>query len=324
MFGFSRIYKMELLLKDLYYYRAHYCGLCHGLAQHYNFFYKGLTGYDTTLIALMHTAQSRSHPGQKRLRCPLNAFLPLDALPPENKSIRLASAFSVLMLHLKLQDNIRDGKTLPWSTLTSLNRKPLKKASKVLQETTGLDPAELNQLQEDLFQLEKLPHLEPGDYSIPTGQGLGRVFAAVARASDIPQNAPAMEELGYRFGRLIYLLDNLYDLEKDRSRGQFNPLLSFPSKVTLLPGQGPHQDNAPAGKSATPKLVEEECLHYMDQFFQSEYRALEQTYANLTFLQQDRLLQNIFFQGLPLELNQALNRQIKTPKKKYRRASCPP
>lgn len=322
MFGFSRIYKMELLLKDLFFYRAHYCGLCRGLAHHYNLFYKGLTGYDTTLLALLYTAQSRGHPGQKRLRCPFNVFLPLDALPPENTSIRLASAFSVLMLQLKLQDNCRDGSALAWSPLLRLNRKPLSKAARELQNTSGLDHRELSRLQEDQFRLEQQPSQNPAVYATPTGQGLGRVFAAVAKASDLPQNAPAMEELGYRYGRLIYLLDNLSDLEKDRARGHFNPLLPPPSTAPRCAKQNPQEEQSP-GLQPEASGLKEEALEDLSRFFQSEYQALEKAYARLSFLQQDRLLQNIFFQGLPLELNKALNRPGKSSSKR-RRALCPP
>lgn len=52
MFGYVRIKKDNLLVKDYNLYNKKYCSLCHSLGKEYGIFYRLLTSYDLILLIL--------------------------------------------------------------------------------------------------------------------------------------------------------------------------------------------------------------------------------------------------------------------------------
>ena len=58
MFGYVRIYKPELKIKDYEIYKAAYCSVCRALGRHYGVIARGLLSYDATFLYLYRAAIS--------------------------------------------------------------------------------------------------------------------------------------------------------------------------------------------------------------------------------------------------------------------------
>jgi hypothetical protein len=57
------------------------------------------------------------------------------------------------------------------------------------------------------------------------------VFAATADLAGAPDNRGLLEQIGADFGRCAHVLDAVEDLERDRRRGDFNPLVATGTSV---------------------------------------------------------------------------------------------
>lgn len=60
MFGYVRIYKPELKIKDYEIYKAAYCSVCRALGRHYGVIARGLLSYDATFLYLYRAAISEA------------------------------------------------------------------------------------------------------------------------------------------------------------------------------------------------------------------------------------------------------------------------
>ncbi|WP_067694842.1 DUF5685 family protein [Nocardia jejuensis] len=58
----------------------------------------------------------------------------------------------------------------------------------------------------------------------PTQVCAAELFAHTAILADRPENAAALREAGWHFGRIAHLADAIEDLDQDRAAGKFNPL----------------------------------------------------------------------------------------------------
>ena len=72
MFGYIRVSKPELKIKEYEMYKAVYCSLCKKLGKDYGFFSRFALSYDFTFTALTELALSESFCGTYRKNCTFN------------------------------------------------------------------------------------------------------------------------------------------------------------------------------------------------------------------------------------------------------------
>lgn len=219
MFGYIRIEKPELKVKEYEMYKAVYCSLCRELGRSYGFLSRLTLSYDFTFLALLNMSLSGENVCIERKRC---AFNPLKKCNycKDREVFSMPTAAAMVMLYYKLCDNIADEKGL--KKLGFIMLKPFflsayKKASKKYPE--------INQIVGDYINkqsaLEKADCTEIDEVSNPTAEALSSIFKLCSEDS---AQKRVLERLGYCMGRFIYILDAACDLEEDIKKGSYNVL----------------------------------------------------------------------------------------------------
>ena len=80
MFGYVRIYKPELKIKDYEIYKAAYCSVCRALGRHYGVIARGLLSYDATFLFLYGNASRQKDLLKKPLSLILSTNLKYDKI----------------------------------------------------------------------------------------------------------------------------------------------------------------------------------------------------------------------------------------------------
>lgn len=198
-------------------YRAVYCGLCHTLGRRHGPLARFTLNYDFTLLAMLFApagaelCQRRcpAHPFQRRLCC------------GDCPGLELAADESVILFWRKLRDDVDDKgffAALPARLASLALGGAYRKAARARPEFDA-------QVGEHLSRLRTLEA-----EGCPSMDRAADAFASILRATvpaGLEQNrARALGELLYHLGRWIYLIDAWDDLEEDRRRGSYNPLLA--------------------------------------------------------------------------------------------------
>ncbi|MBQ1838845.1 MAG: hypothetical protein II127_04430 [Ruminococcus sp.] len=224
MFGYLRVQKSELLVREWNAYRAVYCGLCKQMGRDYSFLTRLTLSYDGTFYAMLLMSLSRSCKGFDKGRCTCNPLKGCRFARCEDDAYHKAAALSVISVYYKLVDDLTDSGF--WRRLLVRAVKPLfshwhKKAAKRYPE--------LEQLVFDMMDAQR--QVETGEKTgvdaaaHPTAQMLARVLSLEARNE---AERRIFSEFGYHLGRWIYLIDAADDLEKDIKRQNFNPFRDCP------------------------------------------------------------------------------------------------
>ena len=108
MFGYLRIQKSELLVREYEAYKAVYCGLCKQLGKDYSFFTRLILSYDCTFYAMILMSLERSCKGFYNGRCKCNPLKKCQYARCESDSYSKAAAFSVISAYYKLLDDLSD------------------------------------------------------------------------------------------------------------------------------------------------------------------------------------------------------------------------
>ena len=217
MFGYVVPVKCKLKQEAFDQFKAVYCGLCHTLNDRYGFFARFILNYDFTFLAMLLAGEDEKIKKSSR-RC---LAKPLKKCPYylENAGLHKAAGFSLILFWYKLQDGIDDGKIkkMAYRFLQLLLRNAYKKAKadyKQFDHHTANELAKLSQLERE----------HSGNIDL-VADPFASILAFAAKGIDDGETSRVYKELFYHTGRLIYLLDAYDDLPKDRTKGNYNPLI---------------------------------------------------------------------------------------------------
>ena len=132
-----------------------------------------------------------------------------------------------------------------------------------------------------LAEIEKSAEISPDDAANCFGRLMGELFAVEPDA----QWQPHFRRFGECLGRFIYMMDACVDLEKDRKRGNFNPLNAVAG-----------EDLTDERKTAILKLLIGECAAEFEK---------------LPLLQDVDILRNILYSGVWSRYAAAIKRREK-------------
>lgn len=221
MFGYVRIDKANMLIKDFALYRAFYCGLCHSLKRNYSYSARLFTTYDLTFFAvLLHSAQSAKSEYEMRA-CILN---PVRKRPIVKSSELLDTVadVAVLMAAYKFNDDLTDCKDKKALFAKRMYRSEIKRAkSKQVAVAAIIDEklALLNGLEKD-----RCPSVDRvADCFADMNRTIFKLLCGEKYNS-------SMGEYLYAVTRWIYIADALDDIDDDIKSGNYNPfLIEYPS-----------------------------------------------------------------------------------------------
>ncbi len=221
MYGYVRIRKPELKIKDYEIYKGVYCSLCRQLGREYGPFARFALNYDFTLLALLHMATEECCPGFKKGRCSFNPLIKCAKCTGGTETLSLAAACAMIMGYFKIRDNIADGtffRRLAFRALLPYFSLKKRKAKKKF-------PDVYEQIKSAFDRQEKIEKSSDSSLDMAAEPTAAALKFLAARGEPDAVQRQVLERFGYLIGRWIYIADALDDFEKDRELNSFNPLL---------------------------------------------------------------------------------------------------
>lgn len=223
MFGYLKIDKGELLVREYEAYKSVYCGLCKHLGRYYSLPARFLLSYDCTFYAMFLMSLKSSCKSFEKGRCTFNPMKKCSFAYCNGDAYRKATALSVISVYYKLSDDIADSGffkslicRLVKPLLSSYRKKAVKKYS-----FEYIDNA-VSQMINSQFICEKNTDVDIDSAAHPTAHMLGTILKYEA---DDSASQLIFYEFGYHLGRWIYLMDAADDIIKDKKSGNFNPFI---------------------------------------------------------------------------------------------------
>ena len=201
------------------------CGLCAHYGQAYRTRTRMLAATDPSLLLVMAEAISEAPFERTRVRCPLTLKLTKRrAFDPESSLVATIAELQLALAGEKLLDDRLDREGL----LSRLAASFLERDLAAGRSRLGDHGFPVGQLQETLRrqrELESNPVSDLDALSSPTSEALGLVSGWLASSLSLGiEEVANCRRFGETLGRLLYMVDALYDLERDRIEQRFNPI----------------------------------------------------------------------------------------------------
>ena len=214
MFGYVIARKETLSEEQLARYRGCYCGLCHGLKEHYGSLHRLALNYDMTFLILVLSALYEPEERQDSKRCAVHPAKPQAFW--QNDFTAYGADLTVALTYHKLRDDwLDEGDRLKKGLMDQL-QDAYDKVKARLPRQCALIEEELA----TLLALEKAGETVPDKCAA----AFGRLMAGLFVTRD-DHWAPVLWDMGFFLGQFIYLQDAAVDLHKDAKKGRYNPLL---------------------------------------------------------------------------------------------------
>lgn len=271
MFGYVRINKPELKVREYEFYRSTYCGLCRAMGKCTGQCSRLTLSYDLTFLALVRMGASGEKPDIGKAPClahPLQKKTYLKRSP----TLDYCAAASALLNYHKVKDNISDEKGL--KKLAALAALPFAAHIRRRALKMGLSSLDLS-ISQKLSELSKTESEAKPSVDEPA-KIFGELLADIFSFGTEGDRARILRALGMSVGRWIYIADALDDWRSDARNGGYNPFI-------LLYGKEPPTDQELDGIRIAVKnelISAEAALDLMD----IEDKDIKNTVENILFL----------------------------------------
>ncbi len=233
MFGYVQADVQQLSDNEKERYQQFYCGLCHSLGKRHGFSSRFGLSFDITFLAILLSSlyePCESQNSSKCIRHPLKNHCYIS-----NKCIDYAADMTVALVYFNCLDDWQDDKNIIAKGYSEL----LSKAYKRVKMEWPLQCTAIESEIKNLTCIEK-----SNDTSLDAAaNSFGRLMEALfLYKNDIWSDY--LKNLGYGLGKYIYFADAYNDLEKDKKKGNYNPLKNqisncddFSSYLKMLLGE---------------------------------------------------------------------------------------
>ena len=290
MFGYVKIDKPEMKIKEYEAYRGLYCSLCKAMGKHFGIFARLTLSYDITFLVLTRLSFMGTLPCFEAGRCAFNPTKKCSYCTNAEEELRYASAVSMMMFYHKVRDNISDGSVvkkflmyllLPWATLK------YKKAKKMYGEIAET----IEECMSKQAETEKRNSVSTDESAHQSAEALGRI--AAYNMNDSEGN---IYRFGYGIGKWVYLTDAFDDIEKDLKDGSYNV---FIGKYNLT--KESYTDEIKADITATINMSS---VIFIDAYEKIEKKTLAP------------IMENIIYEGMHKSIDRILKGENKDKKSK--------
>ena len=219
MFGYVKISKGELKIKEYDTYKAVYCSLCKKLGKNYGFLSRLTLSYDFTFLALLNMSLKDKCGGYKVGRCAFNPVKKCNYCV-DTDFLEMPGAAAMIMLYYKIADNISDEKGIKKlfsKLILPLYKRAYKKAKVSYPEIDEI-------VSEYISEQARLEDDKTGDIDTichPTGKALSLILEL---CSNDKTEKRILNRIGYCIGKYIYLMDAVSDREQDKKNNSYNVL----------------------------------------------------------------------------------------------------
>ena len=217
MFGYVKIYKPELKVKDYEAYQGVYCSLCKRIGKDYGQLARLTLNYDFTLLALARLGYAEECCGFKNSRCSFNPTKKCQQCINGDKELSFAAAAAMVMVYYKLCDDINDSsffKGLVKRLLRPFFALKRKKAKKLFPEVDEI----IGKAMSEQSKVEQRSDAGIDASAHPSAVAMGKLLAYGFDS----EKAAKLERIGYLVGRWVYLTDAYDDMPDDRKTLSYN------------------------------------------------------------------------------------------------------
>ncbi len=214
MFGYVRVNKPEMKVKEYEAYRGIYCSLCKSMRKSFGVLSSLTLSYDLTFFALARLSFGGKIPSFKGGRCPYNPTKRCNYCQNGEEELKYAAAVSMMMFYFKVRDNIADGAffrrllmylILPYALIK------YKKAKRFYKEAALI----IEKAMEEQAITENSGTDSPDRAAHCSADALGKLL-------DYGFGNESIYRFGYGTGKFVYLCDALDDIEKDITKKNYN------------------------------------------------------------------------------------------------------
>ena len=217
MFGFIVANTEALTEEQTARYKGAYCGLCRTLQKRHGDFSRMTLNYDMTFLVLLLSSMYEPEEDCGEGRCMAH---PLHRRSWwKNRFTDYAADMNVALAWHNCMDDWADEKKVLSLTEAKLLRSQYEKVYRVWPRQCDA----IETCMETLHAVETSEEVAPDAAANAFGQLMGELFAV---EEDSVWN-PRFRAFGEALGRFIYMMDACVDLEKDRKKGNYNPLLAL-------------------------------------------------------------------------------------------------
>jgi len=190
------------------------------LQKEYGYPSKFILNTDATFLSILMDALNDRETGIAHTRCSLKLFRKMDVV--DSEGVEFGTHFSILMFFLRVKDSIHDRELgMKQKSLTLIRGLREEKALDRLCRM-GFEISTYRTYLKEQFRVEK-ENLDFPGYSAPTEKFLAYIFSFILEKSGSFTEDGSLVDIGTHLGRLMYLYDNLHDLQVDIRKGNFNP-----------------------------------------------------------------------------------------------------
>ena len=216
MFGYVRINKGELKVKEYEAYRGIYCSLCRALSKRYGVLSRLILSYDMTFFAMVRLSKDGVLPEFQPGRCPFNPTKRCNYCSNAAAQFDYVCAVSVLMFYYKLKDDLTDESFFRRLLVLLILPFASHWRKKALRQFAAVDRIICESV--DMQTKTEAGKTDSFDRAAhASADALGKLFAFEAE-----EKQQAFYRFGYAVGRWVYLTDAADDIEKDIKRRRFN------------------------------------------------------------------------------------------------------
>lgn len=221
MFGYVKVRRSDLRVREYEYYRAAYCGLCRSMGHCTGQCSRLSLSYDVTFLALMRMALTGEEPRFRRRRCAAHPFH-RRVMMERGEALCYAARVSAILIYEKCRDDVADGRgfgRLGARLRCLVFHGAYRRAKKHLPDLAARVRAHLA----DLAAIERERRPSADAPAAVFGELLSDVLAF-----DLSGDAARIAaQIGRQTGRFIYLADAIDDCEADAKSGNYNPILAL-------------------------------------------------------------------------------------------------
>lgn len=219
MFGYIKPFVPDLRVREHELYRAIYCGLCRSMGRHTGCASRLTLSYDFAFLCAVRLTLEKTKMDVKVTSCALSPWKRRPIME-DNPALAYCAAAAAILTKEKVQDDINDSKGLEKLAPRLLMPAAKGMAKRALKLDSTLPVKEISDGLSRLSQLEAEGCPSVDLVADCFGDVLSAIFAHGLSGSD----KAVASAIGKSIGRVIYVLDAADDMEKDKKKGNYNPL----------------------------------------------------------------------------------------------------
>ena len=272
MLGVMTVRQDELKFREFDRYRGFYCGLCRAIGRRCGGVCRMALSFEMTFAAMLLTALYETQTSEEKHRC---GFHPVHRrLTLGNEAIDYCADLSAIVSYYDLLDGWEDERRVDRLAESRL----LKTAALRAGEALPRQRQAVERYVAALHEVERRNEANLDAAANLTGELMAELMVM---REDV--YARDLREMGFYLGKFIYLCDSYEDIERDRKKGSYNPLLS---------------------RSEDPDFAAN-----CEQMLGDMMARATQAFERLPILQDAEIMRNILYSGVWLRFENATERR---------------